>query len=81
MRRIAATASLVGLVAVFAMPVTGTAAGPQPPTCWAEMTNDGQAAQIALSAIGTNGQPGLSALNQGAVAAFVQNQQQSNCGF
>jgi hypothetical protein len=72
---------VAGLLMGLAVPAVASAAGPQPPTCLGQAYNDGQVAAVVLSSIGAGGQPGLSAFNNGGVAAFVQNEQQSLCGF
>ena len=78
-RRILLTFAAMAYLCVYlAGPVA--AAGPTPSTCWGTSSKDGQTAATALSSIGAYGQPGLSAFNQGGVAAFEQFVQ-SLCGF
>jgi hypothetical protein len=77
-RSFAAAIAVVSLLVMLVGPVS--AASPTPATCWGLFSNDGQTAASALSSIGSYGQPGLSAFNDGGVAAFVQ-YEQSGCGF
>jgi hypothetical protein len=78
-RSIAAAIAVVSLLVMLAGPVA--AAGPTPADCYGLFSNDGQTAATALSSIGANGQPGLSAFNDGGVAAFVAYEQSAGCGF
>jgi uncharacterized protein YidB (DUF937 family) len=77
-RSLAIVVAVSALLIALAGPVS--AAGPTPPNCWGVFSNDGQTAATALSSIGANGQPGLSAFNQGGVAAFVQYLQSAGSG-
>jgi hypothetical protein len=77
-RSFAAAMAVVALLVMLAGPVS--AAGPTPATCWGLASNNGQTAAQVLSSIGAYGQPGLSAFNQGGVAAF-EHYVQAACGF
>jgi hypothetical protein len=76
---VALAASAVGAMSIVAA-TPASAAGPQPATCIGSIANDGQAAATVQSALGGNGQPGLSAGNHGGVAGFVQTVHFEVCG-
>ena len=75
---VASSSPLSGSIAVLvAGPVSADSSTPS--NCWGLFSNDGQTAASALSSIGADGQPGLSAFNQGGVAAFVAYEQATAC--
>ena len=83
-RRIALVGMTTGIL-VGILSGTASADQPTPPTCWADLTNQGQFAAFTLSNLGAEGQPGLSAFtppNAGfSVGNFTTGFQADACGI